>query len=204
MTDTSRQCPKCGAILEVRRFGPHLSGHTRQERAKYLYDDEKDPRHKHPLVCRKCDYCGISYVGRKGSQFCSYQCSKAGHRNPTWKGDDADYVSLHARVYRARGKAFGCSVCGTTEASLRYEWANLTSNYADTEDFASMCKHCHAQYDMARRPDGGRSVFTDDLLDAAEHMTTTMTIKAVAQKLEVSYPNLTQYLKKRREARLPT
>lgn len=64
--------------------------------------------------------------------------------------DTVTYDAYHWRVHKARGKAHGCSVCGTTE-DRRYEWANLTGRYEHTEDYASMCVPCHRKYDHQRR-----------------------------------------------------
>ena len=55
-------------------------------------------------------------------------------------------MSKHQRLYRVRGKAESC-VWGCS--SSRYEWANLTGNYDNADDFAPMCKQCHARYDAA-------------------------------------------------------
>jgi hypothetical protein len=58
----------------------------------------------------------------------------------------------------------------------RYEWANLTGDYEDVRDFASMCVRCHRRYDAARasmEPDyawrpwrGGRAKLTADQVRA--------------------------------------
>jgi hypothetical protein len=65
-----------------------------------------------------------------------------GNRN-AWKGLDAGYTAKHKRVYKARGRADSC-VFG--HVSDRYDWANLTGNYDDINDFAPMCKVCHQRY----------------------------------------------------------
>lgn len=75
---------------------------------------------------------------------------QSGEKNHMWAGDDAGYKALHLRVYARRGAPSSCSVCGTTEAS-RYEWANLTGNYQDVNDYQRMCVTCHRQFDAARR-----------------------------------------------------
>ena len=65
-----------------------------------------------------------------------------------WKGDDVGYFAAHHRVRRIRGKAISC-VWGCESA--QYTWANLTGNYADPQDYASMCQSCHMRFDNARR-----------------------------------------------------
>jgi excisionase family DNA binding protein len=67
----------------------------------------------------------------------------------TWKGDKLTYTRLHARVYELRGKPQHCEQCGTTDPDKRYEWANLTGRYEDTDDYRRMCKSCHRRYDLA-------------------------------------------------------
>lgn len=72
-----------------------------------------------------------------------------GDKNSSWKGDDAGYQALHLRVAAERGKPNLCSQCGATRG--RFEWANLTGNYADIEDYARMCVFCHRAFDAGRR-----------------------------------------------------
>lgn len=69
-----------------------------------------------------------------------------GSKNARWKGDEAGYQAMHLRLYSAKGRPFPCSVCGTTTAKA-YDWANLMGRYQDIEDYAPMCRSCHARYD---------------------------------------------------------
>jgi hypothetical protein len=71
--------------------------------------------------------------------------------NSYWKGDEASYTALHYRVERERGKPCSCIICNTTDESKRYEWANLTGNYKNTDDYARMCVPCHREFDAMRR-----------------------------------------------------
>jgi hypothetical protein len=68
-----------------------------------------------------------------------------------WKGDDAKYSSLHTRVWIRKGKAAEC-LWGCKSGS--FEWANLTDEYANIDDYAQMCSSCHRAYDHARRSMG--------------------------------------------------
>jgi hypothetical protein len=61
------------------------------------------------------------------------------------------YNTGHVRVTRLRGRPSRCEHCGTTDPSKRYEWANLTGNYADPRDYRRLCVPCHRRYDNARR-----------------------------------------------------
>lgn len=76
------------------------------------------------------------------------------HRNkhPRWKGDSVSYTGAHFRVYRERGQPSECEKCGTSDSSKRYEWANLTGNYADPQDYIRLCTKCHVIMDR-----GGKS-----------------------------------------------
>ncbi len=102
-----------------------------------------------PYVRRDCRGCGqdslvspyVRYLG-----FCSHHCSVLGERNPNWQ-DDPGYGSTHARVHVRRGKAVSC-IWGC--AAAKFEWANLTGDYKDPQDYASMCISCHKRYDAAR------------------------------------------------------
>lgn len=60
------------------------------------------------------------------------------------------YDAQHWRVEQLYGTPKECWICGTTE-DRRYEWANLTGNYNDPDDFSRMCVPCHRTYDAARR-----------------------------------------------------
>ncbi|GFM29236.1 hypothetical protein [Novosphingobium sp. PY1] len=78
--------------------------------------------------------------------------NQIGPANTAWKGDQAQYQALHLRVATLRGKPSNCEQCGTKTAS-RYEWANLTGNYHDVNDYRRMCVPCHRTYDNQRKRD---------------------------------------------------
>jgi hypothetical protein len=80
-----------------------------------------------------------------------------GPNNSSWKGDKATYAALHYRVEAQRGKPSQCSECGRTGAGAIYEWANLTGNYQDVNDYARMCRDCHRSYDK-NRPQSSKHV----------------------------------------------
>ena len=71
--------------------------------------------------------------------------AKVGERNGAWRGDDVGYKAAHSRVRRIRGKASD-SLCRCGVAA--YEWANLTGNFADVNDYEAMCRRCHRKYDL--------------------------------------------------------
>lgn len=75
----------------------------------------------------------------------------AGPANPNWKGDAASYSAFHYRLTQLKGQPQHCSNCDTSDPSLSYDWANLTGDYADVDDYARMCRPCHRNYDNARQ-----------------------------------------------------
>lgn len=89
---------------------------------------------------RRAGEAGRAYGERNGR----------GEESRVWKGDNASYSAFHRRLYRTKGKAAGCSACGQANTALYYDWANLTGNYADVNDYASLCRPCHRRYDQAR------------------------------------------------------
>lgn len=72
-----------------------------------------------------------------------------GDKNSYWRAGDAGYQALHVRVQVARGKPSVCEACGATEG--RFEWANLTGDYFDPNDYQRMCVRCHRAFDAERR-----------------------------------------------------
>ena len=121
------------------------------------------------IVCNTCNKKFYVHPSRKNkAKYCSHPCyaisleSKSswnkgkhpeymqGKNHYKWKGMNASYTSLHKRVYKERGNPSYCEVCKTTKAK-RFEWANLTGKYHDTNDYKRMCCKCHNKYDGERR-----------------------------------------------------
>jgi hypothetical protein len=67
--------------------------------------------------------------------------------NDSWKGDHAGYAAFHKRMESLKGKPQKCEVCGTTDKSKTYDWANLTGRYEDPNDYKRMCRSCHWKHD---------------------------------------------------------
>lgn len=70
-----------------------------------------------------------------------------GDRNGMWKGVAASYFAKHMRVNAIRGRPQRCEQCGTTDPTKTYEWASMTGNYDDVNDYRRMCRSCHRKYD---------------------------------------------------------
>lgn len=66
-----------------------------------------------------------------------------GDKSPLWKGDAADYSSIHVWVSRHFGTPSQCEKCGTGAAG-RYEWHNLSGDYHRVrDDWQRLCVSCH-------------------------------------------------------------
>lgn len=84
--------------------------------------------------------------------------NQLGDANHQWKGVEATYSAFHRRVEARFGRPNKCEVCGTTSPDATYDWANLTGNYPDPEDYKRMCRSCHHSFDgrvKNLRPKGG-------------------------------------------------
>jgi len=71
-----------------------------------------------------------------------------GNNNDSWKGDNAGIAAFHKRLKNERGIADHCELCNK---GVHFEWANLTGNYKDINDYKMMCKSCHAKYDHVEK-----------------------------------------------------
>jgi len=78
-----------------------------------------------------------------------------GKNNDSWKGDDATYAAQHYRVYSLMGLPKFCELCSTDDEKIRYEWANMTGDYNDPDDYKRLCVTCHRRMDKKRRDETG-------------------------------------------------
>lgn len=64
-----------------------------------------------------------------------------------WKeGKDLHYGTFHKRVAKKRGKANHCERCDV-KGVRKYEWANISGNYHDVNDYIQLCVSCHRKFD---------------------------------------------------------
>jgi len=96
-------------------------------------------------VSRKVVFNALKRLGVKSRK--AAKRDQIGDRNTGWKGEDANLVNKHRRLYRAFGQPSKCDICGTTDESKSYDWANLTGDYDNPTDFKRMCRSCHSKYD---------------------------------------------------------
>lgn len=67
--------------------------------------------------------------------------------NPQWKGDRVTYKGAHCRISSWLGQPKKCENCGTTNPSIKYEWASMSGKYHDPHDYKRLCCSCHKQLD---------------------------------------------------------
>ena len=77
--------------------------------------------------------------------------SQRREENDNWRGENATYSAFHHRVEVAKGKPQRCEQCGLDDTNRRYEWANVSGNYADVSDYQRLCVPCHRRFDRAER-----------------------------------------------------
>ena len=72
---------------------------------------------------------------------------KKGENSCFWKGEKANYRSIHTWVTLQKGKAKKCSQCGKT--GDRIHWANIDHKYRrNLEDYIEWCASCHKIHDL--------------------------------------------------------
>jgi len=120
---------------------------SREELVK-AYDVERMTQHecaKKFNTSQKRIFTAMKYYGIKARV--AAKRDQSGPKNSSWKGDRAGKHAFHRRLYSKYGKPKKCEVCGTTDKSRNYDYANLTGNYHDISDYKAMCRSCHWKYD---------------------------------------------------------
>ncbi len=69
-----------------------------------------------------------------------------GDKNHYWKGDDAQYGSIHGWINKNFVLLHKCEICNSQKKKL--EWSNKDHNYKrNKEDWQAICRYCHRKYD---------------------------------------------------------
>jgi hypothetical protein len=86
---------------------------------------------------------------------------RPGPLNPNWRGDDANYYSVHDRMRRARGpaSAHACLHCGAFADEWAYDHtdpdelcgADGLPYSTDQSRYIPLCHRCHRQFDRSFR-----------------------------------------------------
>lgn len=74
--------------------------------------------------------------------------NQKGELNDSWKGSAAGYAAFHKRMESLKGRPKKCERCGTDDETRTYDWANLTGQYDDPNDYQRMCRSCHWKCDQ--------------------------------------------------------
>ena len=130
------------------RKGRKATAKTR-ERIKLAQQKWRNPNVK--IICQICEKQFEVIFSRKDkAKYCSKKCQWVGYKNhiPRNKGvhKSKTYGGFHYKVRKLRGTPSYCEECGTTTAK-KFEWANLTGNYSDINDYKRMCASCHDKFD---------------------------------------------------------
>lgn len=83
-----------------------------------------------------------------------------------WKGNQADYYTIHKWVHLKKGKPKKCLICGLVGKYVSFkngekwnlDWASKDHSYSrNLDDYIPLCKKCHRKYDIDRSQwSGGR------------------------------------------------
>ena len=145
----------------------------RDPRFEYVTDAAGRVRKMERITCGQC---GEPATVRTGGHFCSKTCAVlnqhaegksrqvSGSEHYAWKGDDAGYKSFHMRVIRTRGSADHCEWRSKADCkSRKYEWAHLhETSPGDAENYVSLCKTCHQEYDGQQGSGHANAKLTDE------------------------------------------
>lgn len=88
------------------------------------------------FVCRQAKKLGLT--------------NKKSYRPYAEKPDSNPYNKYHSRVRSLRGSPHKCEICGEDNPRKQYDWANMTGEYENPDDYKRMCKVCHRRYDKDR------------------------------------------------------
>ena len=148
------------------KFGHIVSEETREKirighLGKKLSDEHKE---KIRLYHKTHSNSGRFKKGAKLTEEHRIKIGEAqrGIKSHNWKGNEAGYGAKHNRIYRLKGKANKCVICGVL-GKKRYHWANIDHKYsANPDDYVEMCIQCHRQQDFKKfgRGNIGNNQFT--------------------------------------------
>jgi hypothetical protein len=163
MTKTCFKCHQTRLLDEFYKHPGMRDGHLNKCKTCARWDSL--PRNG--VATGTCSQCGRTYrttsseLTRRGKSatLCSVRCRTTwltahaphGPEKTNWKGDAADYSSVHKWVTRHLGRPDGCEHCGDT-SRRHYEWSNISQQYRrEPTDWQRLCKPCHIRYDQLYR-----------------------------------------------------
>lgn len=72
--------------------------------------------------------------------------NQTGCNNFNWKGDKAQYHSIHMWIFYRKGRPKKCEHCGATDKKL--DWANINHSVSRIlSDYIGLCRKCHVNFD---------------------------------------------------------
>ena len=81
--------------------------------------------------------------------------NQSGVNSRVWRINPS-YRTIHKRLEYQRGKPKYCDECKTMDENKKYEWANISGNYKDVNDFRRLCRDCHIMEHPKERDLSGR------------------------------------------------
>ena len=91
---------------------------------------------------------GIKYSNESREKISKNHADFSAEKNPNWKGDKVGNCAVHHWIKKLHGFPKKCELCGTTDSTKKYEWANITGKYKrDIENWKRACISCHRKFD---------------------------------------------------------
>lgn len=153
----ARTCsPKCRAQLREKEHGatrgsePRIYPADLVQRVRELYEAGMTIREVQKEIGHGVKVQNVMFRHSIPTRVAAKR-DQRGEKNANWLGDDAAYSALHRRVESERGKPQKCSACDTEDQALRYDWANLTGEYQNLNDYVRLCTSCHSAVDNRMR-----------------------------------------------------
>ena len=103
------------------------------------------------IICKICNKeFEVIYSRKDKAKYCSNKCRwKSLEGKKAWNNgifEANSYGANHYKVRKLRGNINKCEECGTTTAK-KYDWANLTGDYGNINDYKRLCVSCHNKLD---------------------------------------------------------
>ena len=78
--------------------------------------------------------------------------TRSGKKHWNWKENKVGYQALHEWLYKRKGKAIKCEICGNNKIPKGkkrwFHWSNKSKKYKrDLNDWLQLCIKCHRKVD---------------------------------------------------------
>lgn len=123
-----------------KKIGESQKGRIISEEQKRNHSERMSGKN-HPFYGKKRPEHSRKMKGKNNPMYRTNSCSN-------WnQEDDIGYASFHKRIRAERGEPKCCEFCGKVDKETAYEWASMTGDYANMNDYKSLCISCHRKYD---------------------------------------------------------